>query len=577
MSWTKGLVPGVTIALVALAAVEIVVLLSVMAGGFAELSSATGLVLGMQLWLLSLGVPLGVSVAPVTGAAAVQGTVSLIPLGLSLLTAALGFVMGRNLARRAPSGAGLAAAVLTTAVTHALVAAGAAFLTASGSVHATPGRALLVGGLIVLAATAAGALRGGGTPAALLGTWVVERARKTGQDMRWTGSFLWAVLRAAVVATVAALFVGAVIVTAALVLGWQQVVAIQQQLGSDAAGDTVFAILHFALLPNFLVWAVSWASGAGFYLGDGALVSPAGTQVETVPLLPLFGALPPQDASPVLAAAPGLLVLCGVLAGWWFVREGENHLGEWISIRIPWRPVAAPVVVVVSGAIIGAVSALLVAVLAAAASGSLGVGRMDLVGPQVWETALVVGLEIAIGAAIGAAVGPWVEHGRAVRTYHPGEDAAAMSGPGAPASPGRQDRSEAGGPAAERGAFPAEAGPGSGPASGAEETASAGTASTGTASTDAGSAGERHGRDRVRPDAQGGTSEEAGGLFRRGRDAAGASRTSRGARERDREAERRREIADKHRQRAHNADLKAQKRYAAAEKRRARRKAARDR
>ena len=28
-------------------------------------------------------------------------------------------------------------------------------------------------------------------------------------------------------------------------------------------------------------------------------------------------------------------VLAGVLAGWWFLREGENHFDEWLSIKVP--------------------------------------------------------------------------------------------------------------------------------------------------------------------------------------------------------------------------------------------------
>lgn len=534
--WSRGLIPGVTIAVVALAVVEIAVLLGVVAGGSADLSWATGLGLGAQLWLLSLGVPLEVSVTPLAGADAQTGVVNLAPLGLSALTAVLAFVAGSRLARRAPYGAGLAAAVVTTAVTHALVASAVAVATETGVARAQPLQAVLVGGLIVLLATAGGALISGGTPAALVGAAMVERARQAGQVLRWAGSYLWAVLRAATVALVAALGVGALILAVAMVLGWQQVVTIQQQLGSDAAGDTVFFALHAALLPNFVVWAMSWASGAGFYLGQGALVSPAGSSVETLPLLPIFGVLPPQDAPMAWAAAPALVVLCGVLAGWWFVREGENHLGEWIAIRIPWRIVSAPVVIVVTGLLIGAVTAILVAGVVAMASGSLGVGRMDLVGPAVWQSAAVMGLEVALGAALGAAVGPWAEQGRAVRTpastttappETTTEDAREeIALPSPDPSPSDSQVTEA-----QRGAQSPESMHAVGTSSGSSSTATHVT----------------------------------------------KTKPSRGAMERDREAQRRAAIEQKQRRRMEEADLKAQKRYAAAEKRRQRRKAARDR
>lgn len=538
--WSKGLIPGIAIALGALVVVEIAVLLGVVAGGSADLSWATGLGLGAQLWLLSLGIPLEVSVAPLAGAEAQTGVVSLAPLGLSALTAVLAFVAGTRLARRAPYGAGLAAAVVTTAMTHALVACAVAVATQTGMARVHPLQALLMGGLIVLVATAGGALIAGGTPAALVGAATVERARKAGQEMRWAGSYLWAVLRAATVAVVAALGVGALVVAAALVIGWQQVVTIQQQLGSDAAGDTVFFALHAALLPNFVVWALSWASGAGFYLGQGALVSPAGSSVETLPLLPIFGALPPQDAPTVLAAAPALVVLCGVLAGWWFVREGENHLGEWIAIRIPWRMISAPVVIVVTGLLIGAVTALLVAAVVALASGSLGVGRMDLVGPGVWESAAVIGLEVAIGAALGAAVGPWAEQGRAVRA--PVTTTPATSPTAAPSAKAEPKPTETPEPAPT--SLPADA-----PVRGAER-------------------GTQPDPPQDEPEQFAGSSTTAPRVKQ--------PKPSRGALERDREEQRRAAIEQKQRRRMEEADLKAQKRYAAAEKRRQRRKAARD-
>lgn len=608
VAWTKGIAPGVSTAVAVLAVVEIVVFLAVMAGGFADLSLGSGLALGAQLWLLSLGVPLDVAVSPLQGAEAVSGTVSMLPMGLGLLTAGVAFGMGHRLARRAPEGAGLAAAVFTTAVTHAVIATVVAVVTASGVVRASPWAALAFGGLIVLVATAAGALVGGGTPAALVGKRAVQRARKAGQDMRWAGAYLWAVLRAATVATVAGIGVGALMVVVALAFGWQQVITIQQQLGPDAVGDTVFTVLHLTLLPNFLIWALAWSSGAGFALGEGSLVSPAGTQAEVVPLLPILGALPPQEASPVLAAAPALVVLCGLLAGWWFVREGENHLGEWIAIRIPWRPVSAPVVVIVTGVFIGAVTTLFIAILAAVASGSLGIGRMTVVGPHVWETALTVGVEVAIGAAIGTAVAPWVEQGRSVTAY--GSSSAAQQRPtrGTGASSASAD---------ERHSQDAVVRPGSASASrtswrtgtparsGETAVASSTMRVSAVASPESGASSPRQIADGVEgseevpdetrdgaantePDggadgesdvpAQGASLEDKasrGGIRRQPKSP--KVKTSRGATERDREEQRRRSIEEKHRQRIRNADLKAQKRYDAAQKRRERRKAARDR
>lgn len=415
VSWVRGVLPGLSIAVITLTIVEAAVLTGVIAGGTADLSIGAGLGLGAQLWLLSLGVPLEVSVSPVEGAAPQHGMISLAPLGLSLLTAIFAFWAGSRLARRAPQGAGLAGVIATIALTHALIAAGVAAAAEHAVVQANPLHAVAMGGIIVVLAAAIGALIGGGSPAALVGATLVHKAHKAGQSMRWAGSYLWAILKAAIVAVLSGIGLGALVLVVALVVGWQGIIATQQQLGSDAAADTVFMVLHLALLPNFVVWALAWVSGAGFYVGESALVSPAGSSVHTLPLLPIFGALPPHNAPEIFAVAPGLVVLCGLVAGWWFIREGENHLGEWIAIRIPWRVISAPITIVITGLLVGVVSAVLVAGLVTLASGSLGVGRLNIVGPLAWETSVTIGVEIAIGAAIGVAIGPWIEMGAAVR------------------------------------------------------------------------------------------------------------------------------------------------------------------
>ena len=51
--------------------------------------------------------------------------------------------------------------------------------------------------------------------------------------------------------------------------------------------------------------------------------------------------------------------LAGALAGWWFLREGENHFDEWLSIKVRARWFTAAASTLVLGAMIGAVAGLL--------------------------------------------------------------------------------------------------------------------------------------------------------------------------------------------------------------------------
>ena len=51
----------------------------------------------------------------------------------------------------------------------------------------------------------------------------------------------------------------------------------------------------------------------------------------------------------------GLLVPlgAGAIAGWWFLREGEDHLDEWVALKVPFRPLSALISAVVLGVMTG--------------------------------------------------------------------------------------------------------------------------------------------------------------------------------------------------------------------------------
>jgi hypothetical protein len=63
-------------------------------------------------------------------------------------------------------------------------------------------------------------------------------------------------------------------------------------LDPGVAGNLALLVLQLAFAPNLIIWAASYALGAGFSLGSSSVVAPAGTQVGLLPGVPLFGALP---------------------------------------------------------------------------------------------------------------------------------------------------------------------------------------------------------------------------------------------------------------------------------------------
>jgi hypothetical protein len=132
------------------------------------------------------------------------------------------------------------------------------------------------------------------------------------------------------------------------------------------------------------------------------------TTVGPLPSLPVLGALPTGELSFGLAGLM-LPVMAGVLAGWWFVREGENHFDEWLAIKVRARWFTATVSTLCLGVLIGAATGGCAALAAWLTNGSLGIGRLVDIGADPWWTALWVAAEVAVGVVIGAAAGPWLE------------------------------------------------------------------------------------------------------------------------------------------------------------------------
>jgi hypothetical protein len=114
-------------------------------------------------------------------------------------------------------------------------------------------------------------------------------------------------------------------------------------------------------------------------------------------------------------AALALPIIAGILAGWWFLREGENHLDEWLAIKIKARWFTATASTLVLGVLIGTAAGLLAGGLAWLARGSAGIGRLTVIGPDPLWTAVWLAAEVGIGVVIGYAAGPWLEHRQKLR------------------------------------------------------------------------------------------------------------------------------------------------------------------
>ncbi|MBT1002306.1 hypothetical protein KIH31_06795 [Paenarthrobacter sp. DKR-5] len=380
------------------------------ADGFSNRTMDSLARLAGQAWLLIHAVPL--ELGPGAGASGRPGSglLSLIPLGLTLIPFLLSWRAGRRLAKASYTDQ-LWQALLGAGAVYAAAGAATAYFCSGPDVSANLAAAAVVPLVPVGLGLVFGSRREAGAWGRLIGVDAAAWVARTSQHSRWAGSYVWSALRAGALAVVAALALSGVLLAADLALHWSDMTAVYEGLGAGAVGGAVLTIAQLGFIPNLVVWTLSWASGAGITLGAGSVSGPLVTAVGPLPAVPVLGAIPAgrMDYGLVGVVLP---VLAGVLAGWWFIREGENHFDEWLAIKIKARWFTAAASTLALGLFIGAVAAVLAGAAAWLSHGSAGIGRLTDVGPDFLATAVWVGAEVAIGAVIGCAFAPWLERVR---------------------------------------------------------------------------------------------------------------------------------------------------------------------
>ena len=402
--WLQGVVELIVTALFSAVAVFAAMSAVWATKGFGDMEFSSVAAMSAHLWLLIHGVPLDLSAA--FGASA--GTMTLVPLGLSILPLLLCYRSGRRLARASYEGEFLIP-VLSGSVTYALISSA---MYGWASPHPQPLQALNAA-LVPLGIVVAGLMWGGYREARslsrMVGVDTAEQISQMSQYSRWAGSYAWAVVRAAVVAFVALVGLGAVLLGIGILAGWSQIVATYQELHAGAVGDTAVTLLQLGFLPNLVIYAIAWSTGAGFSFGAGTSVGLTSSDVGTLPMLPILGAVPESMGTFGLV---GLLVPlgAGAIAGWWFLREGEDHLDEWVALKVPFRPLSALISAVVLGVMTGIMTSFGALWLGWISYGSLGIGRFTEVGAEpltfAAHTALTVGAGVTFGMLLSRALVP---------------------------------------------------------------------------------------------------------------------------------------------------------------------------
>jgi len=345
-----------------------------------------------DVWLLGHGVDftftLPAAIAAKAGLpnAALPFLVSITPLALALLTFLLAMRLGRRTVEIGARFIGPITAITTFATATAIIV----LFTLTPGAMPTLWRAFLLPPAIFAVGVILGARgeigRSGGTAERV-------KAAVTGWakafDGHWRAVIVLGV-RAAAGTLISLAGVAAVMLALLVVVNFPRIVALYEGLQAGSGGSFVITLGELTLIPNFVIWIMSWLTGAGFAIGVGTSVSPLATQLGPIPSLPIFGVIP----SGTIIGGYAWLVIPIVIALIWtiamrrhlVVRLGGPHLGGWAILAAIFTTVSAT---------------LLAAGLAWIASGAAGPGRLSLVGVVPWQIAVWVFAEVGIASAVG--------------------------------------------------------------------------------------------------------------------------------------------------------------------------------
>ncbi len=356
--WATGALVALQAALLSLGALTIPAVAAFVATSAdpsnADVAWPQAVAVGAAVWLLGHGVP----------AAVATTTVTLVPLGVTALAAFACYASARR------SGVATRSGYAAAVATYVLVTVVVALLLGGSALRAVLG-AVLVGGI--------------GLGAGLLRRPEAPGLRSLTRPL-WSRATPYVRAGAAAGGLASTLLVGlaAMLVTVWVVAGRATVGDVVDGLGLDAVGGVVLAVAELAYLPNLVVWALAWLAGPGFVVGLGSRFAPSEVVATPLPAVPMLGGLPaPDTVGPTSTAAPVVLVVVGLVAGWYLHRV--------LRTTRAWHSVAACGVLAVTGG-------LLVALLVTVASGAAGPGRMASVGAHGWA----VGGAVAAGLLVGS-------------------------------------------------------------------------------------------------------------------------------------------------------------------------------
>ncbi|MCF8540678.1 MAG: DUF6350 family protein [Aurantimicrobium sp.] len=334
-----------------------------------------------DIWLLGHGVHFTVTLDPALAASlnlpsiAAPFLLSLAPTAFALIT----FLMAMRLGRRTVEAEVRIIGPTSAIVAFALVSVAIAFSSLDSAVMPTLWRVFTLPTLIFIVGLVMGARgemgRSGGRAENVKQRLTLWTRTLSPQVRAWFRASLVGGLGSVGILT----SVAAVLTAVLFITRFPQVVALYEGLQAGAEGGAVVTLGQLAFLPSIVFWVVSWLSGAGFALGRGSWISPAGADIGPLPSLPIFGLVPEGQV-----AGGYLWLVVPVVATFVAARLVRSRLvaNVYAQERGRWMLATAVGMAVVAG--------LVALVLSIATSGSVGPGRMSDFGPTPWVTTVWV-------------------------------------------------------------------------------------------------------------------------------------------------------------------------------------------
>lgn len=204
-----------------------------------------------------------------------------------------------------------------------------------------------------------------------------------------------ATLRGALAGVATMIAFSAALLVASLIVHFSQAVTLQEGLTTGTVAGIALTLIGVAAIPNAVLCAGAYLAGPGFAVGTGTVVSPGEVSLGRLPGLPLLAALPSDGSA---AAWQSALILVPVLAG---------AVAGVVALRRD--PVFALDQAALRGALSGLVGGICFGLSTWLATGAIGPGRMQDIGPAVLATTLVCALAFLLGGAVAACSLRWWE------------------------------------------------------------------------------------------------------------------------------------------------------------------------